>query len=125
MKFSWRYLAGFTDADGYITAQMQGDFIVAARNGWSQTSSAEWLLLEIQEWLAEKGVASSFNRECDRWGTKSCRLRVQKKESAKIVLNRMLPYLVLKQDRAREVLDLISEKEEAQREHGYQFRSKV
>jgi intein/homing endonuclease len=120
---TWEYLAGFTDADGYIVAQMSGDYINAGRIGWSQTASARWVLEEIQTWLGEQGLASSLTDERDRRvGTLSCRLRMARKAHVRIALNSMLPHLVLKRDRAKHVLRLLEERDRAIAERGRRFR---
>jgi hypothetical protein len=122
---SWAYLAGFTDADGYIVAQMGGDYINAGRIGWSQTSKALWVLEHIQGWLTEQGLSSSLTHECDRTGIRSCRLRMARAAHVRIVLEKMLPHLVLKRERAELVLRLLDERDQAIAERGRRFRGAV
>jgi len=122
IDMTWEYLAGFTDADGYIVAQPGRHYIAAARIGWSQSRSARWQLEAIQTFLTAQFVESSLTDEKDRHGTLSSRLRVSQEMSARRVLCQMLPHLVLKRERALNVLDLLDERREARIRQGRRER---
>lgn len=120
---NWAYLAGFTDADGFVVAQRGKAYIAAARIGWTQMRSARWQLEEIQAFLNSEDVFSYLGDELDkRHGRWSSRLRVSQEASSRIVLTNLIPHLVLKRAIAIEVLRQLDERRAARVRQGRRYR---
>ncbi len=113
-RVNWAYIAGFTDGDGCIS------YGVRVRNGWSnrwfcvrwgQTASNRMVIDEIAKFLHGKGIAArnvNVSVKKTRLGADYAELAVQRHEDVQAVLINMLPYLILKQGQAQEMLDVLT-----------------
>lgn len=114
IKVSWAYLAGFTDGDGCISYGTR----IRENNGthhwfcvrWGQTAPNRMVLDAIKDFLIAEGVSVqnvSITVRNTRLGADVAELAVQRVADVRVVLSRMLPHLVLKQDKARETLRVV------------------
>lgn len=87
-EISWKYLAGFTEADGHI---LPGRWI-----DWTQSKKQDWVLDEIIMFLNSNDIhVSDYN-----FNPNMRRILVTRKADRKFVAKKLHPHLVSKQNRA-------------------------
>jgi hypothetical protein len=107
---NWAYLAGFTDGDGCITLQVKGQYVVP-RIRWAQKEADSAVLDRIAEFLDTQGFKNggrsfSVARAGHKYPQRE--LWITNNEDTRRALIEMLPYLVVKRDRAAEAVDVLN-----------------
>src|SRR5207244_3297270 len=106
----WAYLAGFTDGDGCISRELSKGTYRYARLRWAQKESSSAVLDEIAKFLSLRGLkVSKRNFSVAYKGHKypQRELAITNADDTGVALEQMLPYLVLKRDRAIEALSVL------------------
>jgi hypothetical protein len=112
-RISWGWLACFTDSEGSIHYSNSGRLLQIS---WSQSVKNEILLDVVADFLADRLIAFSDSYGVNNSGVEFRRLVVGKQDSAQVVLERMLPYLILKREKAQEALKFLGlKRKEAKR----------
>ncbi len=119
-KVCWAYVAGFTDGEGSIRAQLQrGNFNFQIT--LYQHVDAAWVLYEIQDFLTEHGIESKFyeaKRPLDkRHPTKGYYLNIRKTGHFYCFLKAIQPFSIVKAPTIKRVLKMIEEKKAAKPNH--------
>jgi len=99
---NWAYVAGFFDGEGTIVIPERG----AVRVEMSQRSQNDWVLHEIQMLFESHGIHSKIYQYEAKKGTGVWQtyLRVWRGKDGMRVLKFMLPYLIVKRERALEAI---------------------
>lgn len=118
---TWQWLAGFTDGDGCIqTNEEPRRQISAVRVSWGQKDEDAEVLDAISEFLASEGVIACVYKSAivtQGHAYPQAVLSVANQAEVYVLLQRLAPFLVAKQDKAYygiALLDYITE----QRENG-------
>lgn len=112
-KLSWDYMACLTDGEGSIfitgrTSSRQVNII------WTQCEANAWWLDYIVKFLNEQGIRFSDAMRTPKNGFTHREIGVYEQASTRKCIEKMLPYLILKQDRAFEALAFLDAKSKAQ-----------
>jgi hypothetical protein len=122
----WAYLAGFTDGDGCITRECAKGTYHYARIRWAQKEANSAVLDEIANFLHSKGVkltARNFSVCLKGHAYPQRELGITNAGDTRTVLHEMLPYLILKRDRAIEALSVLDAVAEAKAKYGNRYRA--
>jgi hypothetical protein len=119
---NWAYLAGFTDGDGCISREWgRGKRYPCSRIRWSQKASERLVLDEICAFLRSKGLKVSgrnFSTACSGHKYPQCELAITNAEDTRKALVEMMPYLVVKRQRAIEALAVLTYSAELKKQFG-------
>lgn len=110
----WSYVAGFLDADGYITFQMNGLKIAAVRVGFTQNVNGISAITEIRNKLNSACIDSSLSFENSET---VCRLRISQEQSVRLLLEQIIPHLIIKRDKAIEGINLLDQRKISTNRH--------
>lgn len=122
---NWAYLAGFTDGDGCIALQTKKDKYVFVRIRWSQKESESQVLDEIQKFFIEQGIPCSdrkFSVSLNGHKFPQRELGLTNNVVVRQVLKEMLPYLILKKEKAEYALTILDAVAEAKAKYGWQYK---
>lgn len=122
---TWAYLAGFTDGDGCITRECSKGKYPYARVRWNQKQADGAVLLEIGEFLRQQGVKlTERNFSVARAGHRypQMELGVTNADDTLTVLEGILPYLVVKRERAIEAISLLTNIRRLKAQYGNKYR---
>lgn len=122
---SWAYLAGFTDGDGCISYETAKRRYHYARVRWAQKEATSQVLDWIATFLSAQGIKIgvrnfSVARKSQCYPQRE--LAITNVADSRIVIRRMLPYLVLKRGRALEALEILDEVHELKTLYGNKYR---
>lgn len=121
----WAYLAGFTDGDGCITREMSKGRYTYARIRWSQKESDSAVLDVIAQFLAARGFkVTSRNFSVVTGGHKfpQRELGVRNAEDTRRILHELMPYLIVKRERAIEALAVMDHVRALKQQFGNKYR---
>ncbi len=121
----WAYLAGFTDGDGCITRETSKGSYHYARIRWNQKESDSAVLDVIAEFLTRQGIKlTSRNFTVSRAGHKypQRELGVTNAGDTRLVIRKLLPYLIVKRARAEEMLVILDHVHELKQQYGNKYR---
>lgn len=107
---TWEYLAGFTDGDGCITRECAKGTYSYARIRWAQKQDVSDVLYEIAKFLRRNGIkVTTRNFSVARAGHKypQTELGITNADDTRKALEFLLPYLVVKRQRAIEALSIL------------------
>ncbi len=124
-QMDWRYLAGFTDGDGCITIETSKGKYRYSRLRWSQKASDSLVLGEIARFLRSEGLKVSERNVSAAWkGHRypQCELGITNAEDTRRALREMVPYLIVKKQRAMEALTVLDEVAELKKLYGNKYR---
>jgi hypothetical protein len=124
----WSYVAGFTDGDGCISRELAKGTYSYARLRWSQKLDSADVLYAIADFLGEQGLkVSERNYSVSVKGHKypQCELAITNAEDTRVALHAMLPYLVLKKQRALEAIEILDQAHAAKCKYGWKYRAKL
>lgn len=122
---TWQYLAGFTDGDGCITRECSKRTYAYARLRWAQRLDAGRVLEEIADFLRAEGLkVTARNFSVARQGHRypQAELAISNADDTRQALEAMLPYLVVKRDRAIEALALLRIVHRFKQQFGNKYR---
>jgi intein/homing endonuclease len=123
---SWAYLAGFTDGDGCITTYWSKNrSYLNVRVKWTQKESDSVVLDAISIFLVENGIKVTERQVSVYQGGHKFPQRelcISNNSDVAAVLRGILPYLVLKADKARETLQGLDEIEDLKKRFGRKYR---
>jgi LAGLIDADG endonuclease len=121
----WAYLAGFTDGDGCISRETSKGSYHYSRIRWSQKESESAVLDEIAEFLGRQGIKlTQRNFSVSHAGHKfpQRELGVTNAADTRLVLHQLLPYLIIKRERAEEALVVLDHVYELKQRLGNKYR---
>lgn len=104
-SFQWEYIAGFVDGEGHISMSANNGF--CARVMLSQVGVRGQLMLsELRQWLLAHGIKGrvSTTSEINPKWQKAYRLDIDSRESVRLLLIKVLPFLHIKKCEAQDVL---------------------
>lgn len=115
---TWAYLAGFTDGDGYIRVRRRSNKnnrpgYLDVELAWSQKYENSWVLEEIKTFFEAQGfhVNDRLFKNNTSMHEQRC-IRLNRRAEVKLVLTKLLPWLIAKAPTAKEALNLIHEIEQ-------------
>jgi intein/homing endonuclease len=115
---SWCYIAAFLEADGCISIdgrKTHSGISKRVKVRWVQAEDYSFVLYGIQEFLENKGIAARLyvrkSKRNDGFGRNSpyVSLEVGRQDDVILVLKKILPYMWIKDAKAREALKAISD----------------
>lgn len=123
---TWEYLAGFTDGDGCITREWgRGKKYPHARLRWAQKQSDAAVLFDIAEFLRTQGLkVSTRNFSVAYAGHRypQMELGITNADDTCRALEAMLPYLIVKRERAIEAVSLLASIRRLKSQYGNKYR---
>lgn len=125
---SWAYIAGFTDGDGCITRELSKGVYVYARIRWAQKESESAVLDWIGDFLVSQGIKTGRRRfSTATAGHKypQRELAITNAEDTRLVLHQLVPYLVVKRQRAIEALAVLDHVHEMKQRYGNKYRVRM
>jgi hypothetical protein len=120
-EISWSWLSGFTDGDGSIYILKSGP----VRIKWGQKADNEWLLERISVFLISEGIMATPLRTSVVSAGHSYPqsvLAIGAQETVRVVLERLLPFLVLKREAALRGLAALREMDDLKKKNGRYWR---
>jgi hypothetical protein len=122
---SWAYLAGFTDGDGCISREVSKGRYTYARIRWNQKESDSAVLDWIGDFLVSQGIKTGSRRYSvatagHRYPQRE--LGITNAEDTRLVLHQLVPYLVVKRQRAIEALALLDHVHQMKLIYGNKYR---
>ncbi len=121
----WAYLGGFTDGDGCITREMSKGSYHYSRIRWSQKAADSMILDVISDFLIRQGIKltdRNFSVSTATHKYPQRELGVTNAADTRLVLHRLLPYLILKRARAEEALIVLDHVYEQKQKYGNKYR---
>jgi LAGLIDADG endonuclease len=123
---TWQYMAGFFDGEGCICVRRNkadDKFCAYCTLAISQRTDRAAVLLEIKEFLEERGIVVKINmsKAHSLSPKEQAEIVVVRRADVLKVLRRMLPYLRVKNDRAIEVIAYLEELLQLRKEFGGKF----
>jgi intein/homing endonuclease len=123
---NWAYLAGFTDGDGCVTVEYgRGNRYFFGRIRWSQKAAASQVLHEIADFLRSNDIkVTERNFSIATAGHKypQMELAITNAEDTRRALTEMLPYLIVKRERAVQLLSVLNSVKALKEKHGNKYR---
>lgn len=122
---NWAYVAGFTDGDGCITLELSKNKYRSSRIRWAQKESQSAVLDDIAEFLRLQGLkVSTRNFSVARAGHKypQRELGITNAADTRLALHAMLPFLIVKRERALEALEFLDEVHDLKAQYGPKYR---
>jgi hypothetical protein len=122
---TWAYLAGFTDGDGCIVLEVAKGTYRYARLRWSQKLENARVLEEIAAFLRSQGLkVSSRNFSVATKGHRypQCELAITNGDDTRKALEEMLPFLIVKRDRAVQALAMAQFVARMKEKYGNKYR---
>lgn len=116
MTFSWAYVAGFLDGDGWITSSANKHARTRRYTvGFTQRATSAVFMEGLVQFLLDEGVACGTLRRIVTSPripepVEMMDIRVSKQEDVALMVRRMLPHLVLKQALAMECLAYVDDR---------------
>lgn len=108
-QITWQYIAGFFDGEGSITIYSPREKQNYIMISMAQSEGQNKVLYLIQEFLLQKGIAANIyiSKPKTQYGRqKLFALCIRKKRESVIFLEGILPYLIVKKDKATESLKI-------------------
>jgi len=125
---TWQWLAGFTDGDGCISMEVSKGRYRYSRIRWSQKESTSWVLDEILELLQKYDVKvtdRNFSVAIKGHKYPQRELCITNAADTRFVLRKLLPYLVVKRERAIEALEILDEVHRLKKKYGWKYRVRM
>jgi len=107
-NITWPYIAGFIDCDGWITHYQPQAGRTRIMCGLTQSVERSEGMEAIRAFLESNDISAPLNVRKKNWKSdiRMINITVGARSSVIILLEKVLPYLVLKRDRGQEALEL-------------------
>lgn len=106
-EVGWAYTAGFFDGDGTLYLPRQRN--EAFRVEFSQRSTEDWVLIEIQDFLAKEGIDSKLYKWKTMGGFQSV-LKVFRRDDVIRCLISLAPYVIVKREILLKAMTMMEER---------------
>jgi hypothetical protein len=112
---TWAYIAGFLDGDGWVTSSITckttGNLRYVA--GVTQSISCEKYMQDIRTFLIERGISVQYVIRKKNWKSslRMVDIRIGSKKGLLMFLPKIIPYLLIKKELAKEALRYIRAKQ--------------
>jgi hypothetical protein len=121
----WAYLAGFTDGDGCISLETSKGTYRYSRIRWAQKESDSAVLDWVAAFLAGqdlKVTLRNFSVSTRGHRYPQRELAVTNGADTRVILQRLLPYLIVKRDRALAALAILNKVHDLKALYGNKYR---
>lgn len=110
-KITWSYMACLTDAEGSIFYAGRGKSLLQI--SWTQGEENSWWLDHITAFLSKEKISYSDSWAVNNGGHNFRRIVVGEQRSVRKCLLKMIPHLILKEEKAVAGIEHLNEKEAA------------